>query len=191
MMNLLRREVLIKRKNLSDAERFEQSKRAVQKLSDFLAEAQTVFVYLSYNGEVETFELVDKLLARGFRVTIPWTSLVDKKIIPVEIFENNFRMLLEEGPYGISQPSSTYMEENSLLAEEIDVVICPGSLFDRRGGRMGYGGGFYDRFLSGEKAQNMKKIGLCFQFQLFDIIEQEDHDVKMNYIVTDREVLTC
>ena len=77
----------------------------------------------------------------------------------------------------------------TLPVENIDICICPGSVFDRNGGRIGYGGGYYDRFLAKEELFGILKIGLCFGFQLFDNIDQKKHDIKMDYIFTEEDVV--
>ena len=72
--------------------------------------------------------------------------------------------------------------------DKLDLVIVPGIAFDKKGHRIGYGYGYYDRFLKTIKKKAVK-IGLAFDFQLIESIPEEEHDVPMNIVVTDKEIL--
>lgn len=186
-----RKEILSKRGKLTKVEINSLSNLIVKRLleSKLLQGVSSVFTYFNYNNEVETLQLIHKLLVLGVSVCIPWTKIDEKKIIPVIINKKIIEEYLVSGPYGILQPDTNHIEVESLHFDKVDVCICPGSIFDRNGGRIGYGGGFYDRFLSKEKNNELIKIGLCFGFQLFDKIDQKKHDIKMDYIFTEEEVV--
>ena len=89
---------------------------------------------------------------------------------------------LHKGAYGILEPST----KRPVAENDIDVIIVPGLAFDRRGGRMGFGAGYYDRLLI---KTNAVKIGLCYDFQLMDSVPSEEHDVPMDYIITEKEIV--
>ena len=76
--------------------------------------------------------------------------------------------------------------ENFMNYNKVDLIIIPGVAFDRKKNRMGRGKGYYDRFLSKMKAP---KMGICFEFQLFDDIPNDENDVKMDYIVSENELI--
>lgn len=88
---------------------------------------------------------------------------------------------LKKGAYGILEPSVVKTADE----KDIDVILVPGLAFDRHGGRMGFGKGYYDRLLETSIAV---KIGLCYDFQLFDTIPTESHDVPMDFIITEKEI---
>ncbi len=186
-----RKEVLSKRRNLTKNEISDLSYSIHRKLleSNILKEVNSVFTYLNYNNEVETLSLILQLLDSGICVSIPWTSINEKKIIPVSVDKKILKENLVTGPYGILQPADKILKNKPSALENIDICICPGSLFDRNGGRVGYGGGYYDRFLCKKELLGVIKIGLCFGFQLFDNIDQKKHDIKMNYIFTEEDVV--
>lgn len=186
-----RKEILSRRRQLTEIEINNLSNLIINNLlkSSLLKNVNSVFTYLNYNNEVQTLSLIHKLLNLGFSVSIPWTSISEKIIIPVSVDKKIIENSLVSGPYGILQPDNKLLTKGYSSVEKIDVCICPGSLFDRNGGRTGYGGGFYDRFLSRKENIGMLKVGLCFAFQLFDKIDQNEHDIKMDYIFTEQEVV--
>ena len=92
---------------------------------------------------------------------------------------------LEVGDFGIMtvrQEKRKYVE-----LEEIDCIIVPGAAFDRNGNRLGLGGGYYDRFL--KRAENIKRIALAFEFQITEKIPNEEHDEKVDIIITENETI--
>ena len=137
-------------------------------------------LYVDFRNEVATREIISDLLDLGKEVYLPVTLKEEKKLIPKRIFSLDN---LVSGAYGILEPRiDAPTIDNSLL----DVVIVPGSVFDKNGYRTGYGGGYYDRFLESTDAL---KVGVCFDFQLVDDVFPENHDKRMNFIITEKEVL--
>ena len=137
-------------------------------------------LYVDFRNEVATREIISDLLDLGKEVYLPVTLKYEKKLIPKRIFSLDDLVF---GAYGILEPRiDAPTIDNSLL----DVVIVPGSVFDKNGYRTGYGGGYYDRFLESTDAL---KVGVCFDFQLVDDVFPENHDKRMNFIITEKEVL--
>ena len=137
-------------------------------------------LYVDFRNEVATREIISDLLDLGKEVYLPVTLKEEKKLIPKRIFSLDN---LVSGAYGILEPRiDAPTIDNSLL----DVVIVPGSVFDKNGYRTGYGGGYYDRFLESTDAL---KVGVCFDFQLVDDVFPENHDKRMDFIITEKEVL--
>ncbi len=155
-----------------------------------------VMVYVDLPNEVET--------ARFLTVPFPWASsspdgeLSFSAVVPY--CENGnlrlFRLLgLEElRPYslGIREPKSELRTDPSRQAEpdELALILLPGLGFDLSGGRLGRGGGYYDRFLSRVPA-NVPRVGLAFECQLLERIPMQPHDQKVDWIVTENRTIRC
>ena len=147
----------------------EQMDYASQALLEQLVEhpayqqAESIYAYLSYNQEVRTEPIIRRAMADGKRVAVP----------KVEADEMKFLWLCNEstvsdGYKGIPEP-----ECGEEATDENALVLMPGLLFDSMGNRMGYGGGFYDRFLAKEKHPT---LALCYDFQYVEYLETESHD---------------
>ncbi|NMM62759.1 5-formyltetrahydrofolate cyclo-ligase [Clostridium sp. P21] len=140
--------------------------------------AQTIFIFVSFNNEVDTHRIIKQALQDGKILCVP--KIISKEqgmdIVRIKSFKD-----LKEGAYGILEP-----EDNKLKVQEKDIELSylPGLAFDRRGGRIGYGGGFYDRFLV-KTRKDSKKIGLAYKFQVFSEVPMEEHDVFIDGIITD------
>ena len=137
-------------------------------------------LYVDFRNEVATGEIISTLLDLDKEVYLPVTLKNDKKLIPKRIFSLDD---LVSGAYGILEPNvDAPIIDPSLL----DVVVVPGSVFDKKGYRTGYGGGYYDRFLENTDAI---RVGVCFDFQLVDDVFPENHDKRMDFIITEKNFL--
>ena len=142
--------------------------------------ASRFMLYVDFRNEVATREIISDLLDLGKEVYLPVTLKEEKKLIPKRIFSLDD---LVSGAYGILEPNvDAPIIDPSLL----DVVVVPGSVFDKNGYRTGYGGGYYDRFLENTDAI---RVGVCFDFQLVDDVFPEEHDKKMDFIITEKNFL--
>lgn len=141
-------------------------------------EAKTIFIFVSYDTELDTHRIIKEALKDGKRVTVPKVISKEEGMDAVEI--KNFDDL-ESGAYGILEP-----KDNKLKIDEKSIDICylPGVAFDRRGGRVGYGGGFYDRFLRKLK-ENCPRIALAYGFQVLEEVPMDDNDETIDGIITD------
>ena len=143
--------------------------------------ASRFMLYVDFRNEVATREIISDLLDLGKEVYLPVTLKNEKKLIPKRIFSLDD---LVPGAYGILEPRiDAPTIDNSLL----DVVIVPGSVFDKNGYRTGYGGGYYDRFLENTDAI---RVGVCFDFQRVDDVFPEEHDKRMDFIITEKSILS-
>lgn len=130
-------------------------------------------------------EIIKELLVSDKKVAVP-------KVIPVSLKERQMKALKiesllqlnESGAFGILEPSI----ECEDISEEVDLIIIPGLAFDLKGNRLGYGGGFYDRFLS--KYPNSKRVALCYDFQVFDEIPHEFFDEKVDLIISEEKIIS-
>ena len=143
--------------------------------------ASRFMLYVDFRNEVATREIISKLLDLGKEVYLPVTLKNEKKLIPKRIFSLDD---LVSGAYGILEPNVDAPIINPSL---LDVVIVPGSVFDKNGYRTGYGGGYYDRFLENTDAI---RVGVCFDFQLVDDVFPENHDKRMDFIITEKSILS-
>ena len=158
--------------------RHEKSRRIWEKVLEHPAvvEAKTVFLYLSFGTEVETLPLADELVKRGKRVAVPLcdTKTHAMKAVLLPAMEN-----LKAGSYGILEPES---DARVISKEEIDVILVPALAFDREGYRLGYGGGYYDKFL---ESFSGRAIGLAFSDCITDKLPREAFDKPVDEVVTE------
>ena len=133
-----------------------------------------VFTYLSYSLEAPTDKLIDGLVLQGARIYAPRMENGDLQAVECgEDFSVN--------AYGIREPIGNPSQE------EMHVAILPLLAVDAHGNRLGYGGGYYDRYL--QKHSQMVRIGYCYDFQVHSNVPFEEGDMRLDYIVTERRIL--
>jgi 5-formyltetrahydrofolate cyclo-ligase len=143
-------------------------------------------IYVSFRSEVDTHQLIKERLNCGLEVAVPKADIVNKGLQAYLL--KDWGKDLRPGAYGILEPD---IRRASLIRpSQIDVVLIPGSVFDRLCGRHGYGGGYFDRFLS-IRAPQALRIGLAFGLQVLPEIFMKKHDQRMDMIVTESEILRC
>ena len=140
-----------------------------------IKQANSVFLYLSFGSEVETLFLAKELLAMGKRVAVPRCNPKTRTMVAVEIQD---LAQLRTGAYGILEPDHHGTE---IPKTELDVVLVPALAFDRDGFRLGYGGGYYDKFLADFSG---KTIGLAFSDCVVDRLPRETFDLPVDTIIT-------
>jgi 5-formyltetrahydrofolate cyclo-ligase len=172
----IRKEVLSKRKSLDENSVKELSSKVINSLAKVLRKVKpsSVMLYYPIKGEVNLLPLAEELLRQGVEVSFP--KVVGDEIVPLKVSS-----LKELSPGAFSVPEPPFSEER---LSEPQVVVVPGVAFDRRCYRIGYGGGFYDRFLA--KNPDKTKIGVCFHFQLFKELPVEPHDQPVDLVITDK-----
>lgn len=138
-----------------------------------------IMLYHSFRNEVDTIDLIKYCLENSKTVILPKSIKEGFKLIPCRV---NSLSELKKSNFGIYEPSG----ENVVDRELIDMVIVPGVAYDREGYRLGYGAGFYDRFLEN---YNGTKAGICYDFQLIDNVYKDEHDVRMDYLITERGII--
>lgn len=175
LKNELRKNVKELKANYSFDEKKEMSKAIFKQIEqdiDF-ERAQIIFAYWSIPDEVHTHDFVMKWAASK-TILLPVMDGNDLILRKFEGVEN----MKEEGKYKILEPQG----ESFTVYDMIDYAIIPGVAFDKFNYRMGRGKAFYDKILGNLKA---KKIGVCFDFQYFDVIPVDQHDIPMDFVVTD------
>lgn len=183
----IRKTTLAARNRLTPAEIAEKSAAITRTLLSLepIRNRQTIFVYVSFRSEVATFDLIDALLAMGKTVTVPITRVAEKRLDAIRI--ENPALDLEAGYCAIPEPKEEICLARTIAPTEIETILLPGSVFDLRGGRFGYGGGYYDRFL--EQVPTATRIGLAFDLQIIDKAPLREHDEILDLVVTESRVI--
>jgi 5-formyltetrahydrofolate cyclo-ligase len=163
--NDLRKMFLKKLKTQKEVNKLRKSSLIKKKLfsSQAYKKAKTILFYASFDGEVDTKEMLRQALKNGKAVALPQIMEEQKSIIPSRVFDLDKELGI--GPYGIMQSLSNYIRPVAL--SDIDLVIVPGVAFDKAGNRLGRGKGYYDRFLRKLPATT-PTIGLAFDFQVIE-----------------------
>ncbi len=145
--------------------------------------APVVSVYWPIRSELNTRPLIESLCERGVEVALPILVAVKRPLL-FRAFKPGDE--LAKGPFGLSEPSA------DKAALEPDIVFAPLAAFDRKGYRLGYGGGLYDATLNAMRAKHpVTAVGVAYALQEADSIPIEDHDQKLDFIVTERETIPC
>ena len=178
----LKRSLRSERVQMSERVVREKSLRIYHRLIDMPAYqlARCIACYVSIKNEVDTKTVIQKAIDSGKQVGVPVTR---------EDGDMDFQAIeglndLRSVHYGLREPVPDL--QKVLLPHTIDLILIPGIAFDRRGHRIGSGGGYYDRFLARTEAV---RIGLSYAFQIVDRVPAEPHDVKMDLIITENEVI--
>ena len=182
----IRKELLRRRDQIPPAVRHEKNRMIRERLLTLgeFRNAGTIFFYASFRTEVDTTELIKTALSLGKRVVLP---KVDRDRHELLLYQISDFAELTPGYLGIPEPP---FQEKQLSVLDVDLVIIPGAGFDVSGSRIGYGGGYYDRLLSGLQ-KYIPVIAPVFGEQIMDVIPSEPHDIRVQMIVTDSRVIQC
>ena len=140
--------------------------------SEAYQKAQTIYGYLPYNQEVRTVSMLQRALDDGKRVAVPKCYGDEMRFIYLDDLSK-----VEKGYCNIPEP----IADEPVADDPTALVLMPGLAFDPQGHRMGYGGGFYDKFLAAEP--NHPTLALCYDFQMMDHLETEAHDIPVDYVI--------
>ena len=184
----VRKETLTARTAISLQELVEKSEIITDLLlnSDIYKEANTIMAYLDFRNEVKTEKIIKTAIADGKQVVIPISVVETRQLILSEMI--NYDIELEQGAYGILEPKKEFIRETD--PNVVDVVLIPGVAFDERGYRVGYGAGYYDRFLERVRPDT-KKVALSFEMQIVVNAFEDTHDVPVDMIITEKGTMTC
>jgi 5-formyltetrahydrofolate cyclo-ligase len=184
---MFRSAALRARDALSEQQRRQNSSLITDRLyrMSSVQDACSWFVYVSFLSEVETYSLLRMLLAEGKHVCVP---CVDRSSLVMSASRlTSIEHDLAPGCFGIPEPAAGCLRP--VESRTIDVVIVPGAAFAVDGFRLGYGGGYYDRFLKNCPAVT---IGLAFDMQVVDRVPHDaQRDVPLDYIVTEKRLIHC
>ena len=184
----LRRDILAKRALLSKNDHISLSKNIFNRLkeTEYYKNANNIFVFISFGSELDTHEFIKEAIEEGKNILVPITIHKSREMIPSLLKDFNE---LEPGYFNILGPKKEF--ERHVDPQEIDLVVVPGAVFDNRGYRVGYGGGFYDRFLSTKVRKEVPKIAVGFDFQVIDKVPTEEFDFPVDFIITDKRIIDC
>lgn len=178
---ILREKIINMRKLLTLEEKVKKDIKIKKRLYESLLykNSSLIFIYVSLNNEINTHDIIKESLKNGKRICVPKVISIKEGMEVLEI--KDFSELAECGSYKILEPKNF---ENKVEPKEIDLAILPGLAFDNEGGRLGYGGGFYDRFLPKLKNE-IPKIALAYDFQVVDSVPKDFHDILVDEVITD------
>ncbi|WP_312071414.1 5-formyltetrahydrofolate cyclo-ligase [Anaerotignum propionicum] len=180
MKNRLRQEILQKRKEMTEEERQRKSDNIIATLigSKRYEKAETIFTFISMDNEVNTYPLIEQAWQDGKKVAVPIAKVKGEMyFVPIDSFSE-----LRKSRFGVMEPEKE--REDRVIPKETDVFLVPGSVFDQKGNRYGYGGGFYDRFF--EQYPNIYIIAVAFSFQVMEFdLQVEVFDKPVDCIITE------
>ena len=175
--SFLRQDILMRRRQMTPEEWRGKSSTIVEKILQIkrILEFETYHVYFPINNEVDIRTLIEILWKQKKRVVMPRTLFEEKALAHYQVksFED-----LEPTFFHMQEPRT----DLSLYEGPVDLIIVPGVAYDKRGNRMGYGGGFYDRFLSQKKALTLAP---AFDYQMTESLPVEKHDTPVKSIITE------
>lgn len=157
-----------------------ESRPVIDKVIDSpeFREAEVIYTYMEYNQEIITHAIMQKAWEMGKRVAVPKVFNKVMDFYYIESFDD-----VVPGYMGILEPIEY------IKAEETKVLaIMPGLAYDRDFNRLGYGGGFYDGFFATHSDTEFTKMGLCYDFQIVEALPTEEHDYKVDVIVTPNNI---
>ena len=179
---VLRKKILNLLKSQKEEDRIKKS-QAIQKklfLTPEFQNANIILFYASFDGEVETFDMMKQAQILGKKIALPTIINDQKTMIPC--FVEDIEQGLEEGPYGIKQPKRSSRKPVDL--KEVDLAVVPGIAFDTHNNRLGRGAGYYDRFLIGLPSKT-PAFGLAFDFQIVDALpHHKDRDISVSRVIS-------
>ena len=176
------RQILRQRKeSLTPEERLKKSTRICRYLLDLISDGETVMVYTSKEKEVNTVPLITTLLKRGNPIVVP---IIVKEDISLRLSYLRDRAVLVPSTFGVPEPIGSEIPADP---DDIDMIVLPMLGFDRKGGRIGYGAGYYDRFL--ERNKRLKKIGIAYACQEVEHLPVDENDIRMDYIITENGIV--
>ena len=181
--NLVRKEIREKRENLTQNEKEKLSSVIREKFLNLseVKNAEVIMSYMDFKNEVETRKINEILCEIGKKVLVPRVSEDKEKIIPAEVTGEYIK-----GSFGIEEAKG-----KDFLKGKIDIVIVPGIAFNEKGGRIGFGKGYYDKFFSERENTGDKilKISLAYDFQIDNRFKEKGHDKNVDIIVTEKRII--
>jgi len=193
----IRTELLSRRDAIPPALRLRKDAAIQQRLFalEEFRKALNVMMYVSFRSEADTKSCLPHIIALGKKLILP---LVDAANRLLELYEVRDVSELVPGYMGIPEPRIKVNRRVDLSA--VDLIIIPGAGFDMKGNRIGYGGGYYDRLLSGIRNQKSTShpqplppvlVALAFEEQIIEEIPSEPHDIKMDMLITENRLIRC
>ena len=170
----LRRSIRQQKRAMTEAEIVARSAKLGELFaaSEAYKNAKTIYGYLPYNQEDRTVPMLERALKDGKRVAVPKCYGEEMRFIYLDDLTK-----VAKGYAGIPEP----IADEPVADDETALVLMPGLAFDPKGHRIGYGGGFYDKFLAAEP--NHPTLALCYEFQMLPSLETEEHDIPVDCVL--------
>lgn len=180
----IRKAIRLQKRALQQEEMELQGKQIFHQITKFqdYQTAGLIFTYMSYNQEVDTTHIILDALASGKQVAVP---KVEGREIVFYYIESLEQMV--PGYQGILEPKS----QRVAVPEHGMFMIMPGLAFSTQGQRIGYGGGFYDRYLDQYHEESFVTCAVAYDFQVFDSLPSEEFDQRIDYIITANQIYSC
>jgi len=176
------RKILRQKKDaMMPEDRLKKSHRICRHLMKIIGNSETVMVFTSKEKEVNTKPLILALFRQGNPVVVP---IIVKEDVSLRLSYLRDFSALVPSTFGVPEPIGS---EIPALAEDVDTIILPMLGFDLKGGRIGYGAGYYDRFLS--KNPGLRKIGIAFACQEVANLPVDENDIPMDVIITENGIV--
>lgn len=177
--SIIRAEIKEQKRQLSKEQILELSHSCIQKLNELecMEKYDIICPYVSYNQEVFTWDFIKQLLKTDKKVAVPKVCGDEMEFYYIHQFSD-----LVPGAYGILEPDT-----KELMKEPDALMIMPGLAFDEEKNRIGYGGGFYDKYL--EVHPDFFKVALAYDFQIYKKLDTNQFDIRPDIIVTDKRVI--
>ncbi len=186
---VLRKNILKIRKFIEEEERIQKSQSIISTLTNLeeYKNSETIMCYIDFKGEVITSDILNSDINRNKTICVPIISNAEdgsRNIIASVLKDTESELC--KGCFGIMEPKSEYIR--LLEPQKIDFVIVPGVVFDEKRNRIGFGAGFYDRFLRNVR-NDCVKVGLAYEFQVVDDVPVNDFDIPMDIIITEKRII--
>lgn len=178
----IRKQILEKRSNLSLEEVDKKSELIIENLTPYLKNAQNIMIFTDMKNEVRITKLIELYPEKNFFIS----KIVNSKNREMKINKYNENELVLH-KFGYYESSSDDFYDEKIL----DIVIVPALAFDSSKNRIGFGGGYYDTFLNKVRGKNKNTlfIGVCYDFQMIEEVPIEGHDITLDLVVNESEVL--
>lgn len=177
-----RKNIIKERDKLDKVSKKAMDNEIIEKLimSETYKKARGIFIYIGFGSEINTKIIIEDALNSGKEVYVP--KIIKKYMILIKIdsLEN-----LVTSSYGILEPIG---DKNDFDVNKLDLIVMPGVAFDEICNRLGYGGGYYDKFLDKNNIE-CKKVALAYELQVLNKLEAEEHDVKVDSIITEKRII--
>ena len=170
----LRRSIRERKRAMTEEEIVQRSEKLGKLFvqSEAYKNAKTIYGYLPYNQEVRTVPMLEQALKDGKKVAVPKVYGDELKFLYLDDLSK-----VSKGYAGIPEP----IADEPVADDETALVLMPGLAFDPAGHRIGYGGGFYDKFLAAEP--NHPTLALCYEFQMLPELHTEEHDIPVDTVL--------
>ena len=178
----IRKQILEKRSNLSLEEVDKKSELIIKNLTPYLKNAQNIMIFTDMKNEVRITKLIELYPEKNFFIS----KIVNSKNREMKINKYNENELVLH-KFGYYESSSDDFYDEKIL----DIVIVPALAFDSSKNRIGFGGGYYDTFLNKVRGKNKNTlfIGVCYDFQMIEEVPIEGHDITLDLVINESEVL--